>query len=455
MEKQCSLCHNQIEEDKEYYTCSCNPPHYMYKSCMKACEIEECPFAQSSFGGPMIETFKTTPTGLVFHENSCFLDVLLQIFLSSDSNYLKDVLLHQDPLSFDYNENHVGLCEKASIYGHYTKPQLIKIFRSMAINLQNDFKRLVAASEKQDQSCTLIRENLAVCARSVFGSSSFSKFFNKTFVRDRILRPVYTTFRFTRDIEKDAEEVSKIISIYVSQLRIANAAQTREILHRHPFFAWIPSNTNAMDMIVTNILKESVTDSMAPGTMNDPAEIYTLFCSIFPPLLMSYSMYYNKDKVEVSPMLDLFSYVDTQSDVVVSLQRLAANPLIVFNNMYQYPILSDIHFAKPSGGISLNVTRPLTEHILLAGERFTLVAIIILNGERGEAGGAYAGIMYETGASHYTAYIRYKSYWYYYNDLEKKAPRFKKIGALAKTVFDANATQIPYMFFYSRSDFTR
>lgn len=458
IEKHCVFCFSVIDESKEYYTCDCDSPHYMYRSCMEKHQINHCPFQQSSFGGPMIETFRTTPTGLVFHQNSCFLDVLLQIFLSSDSNFLKDVLLKRDPLTFDYREENISFCEKGSIYGQYSKRDIIRVFRGLAINLQRDLNNLVAASEHNDQKCTLIRESLAICMRSVFGASTFHSF-TPPFVLEKVLRPVYDLFRnqiHNRDIGRDAKELSEIIGWERHALASANAIQAKAIFQKYPFFSFLPSTTNAMDMLVTNILKLSVTDSMAPGSMNEPLDVYDLFCSIFPPLLMKNALYRSPSNIKFVHALNLNSYVDAEDDMTISLKVLSENPLIVFDNYDQYKTLSRANIDMSNQTAKI-VNRPLAEHLLIAGEKFALVAVILLEGELIKQGD-YAGLFQTTGANHYTAYIRFKRTWYYFDDKGmdgKRAARFKRIGAFPKAVLDVQHKFLPHMFFYSRADFTR
>jgi hypothetical protein len=458
-EKNCLLCHNKIEDAKseEIYVCDCNPPHAMYKKCMERNDINECPFAKLSstlFGGPMIETFRETPTGLMFHENSCFLSVLLQIFLSSDSQHLKNILLRADPLNFNYAEDEIDTCEKESIYGHYSKKQLIRILRTLAINLQSDFNTLIKNSQTQkDQTCTMVRETLAICMRSVFGHSSLVKFKSVDFIRDEWLGPIYTMFRFSyRNLKKDAEYVQLLIGVEENHLRVGDRDKIHEILGK--FFGWIPAGNNAFELIVNKFIELSMKHGMVDGAVQDPVEVYKLFCAIFPPLMVNFKWHGQRSLVRESSV-SLFYYVDGENadkfgstiGYLLSLQSLINNPLIVFNNNRQYRKLSESNIDMRDEPMIVN--RPLAENILLAGVQYGMVAMILHNGKK-----LANGEFIESSSSHYTAHIRHKRIWYYFDDNARKGtPRFLREGAFPKHALDATEKAIPVLFFYARSDY--
>lgn len=356
-----------------------------------------------------VEESEKIPTGLVWVQNSCYLDSLVQIFLSSDSTYLRKILLEEDPNTFVYDEKLIEKCQKNSIYESENPQRTISSLRQLANALQADLKKLMQSLYLENQSCVLIREKLSLCMRDLFEESSYSQLDVDT-VEEKILMSVYRDFsvnRNVKEVKEDAALLNSIIREKESSLKKAKTiSDVQRILVQSNFFSKTNlsvSNPLTMPAIARNLLKESIKKGKA--AFSDPIDVYNLFARAFPSLIMSIEM----------AILDV-EYLD------VRIVNLADNPLVVLSNTFQKQDLNNI----------------LKKEMQWGNQHFSLVGIInFVNG------------------NHYTAYILHKGKWYFYNDIViKDSPlRFQAVDRFDPTFFTFRDNILPYMFFYARHDF--
>ncbi len=355
----------------------------------------------------LLEESNEVPVGLQWVENSCYLDSLVQIFLTSDSTYLKTILLEEDIESFNYDERLIEKCQTNSSFSYMStnSKDIIDSLRRLAERLRNDLKRLNQAVYSDNQTCVVVRETLSLCMRDLFTKSSYH--FDINTLEQKVIEPLYDEFSVRGNVKKDANILFNFIHQNAEQLQnVTTFAEFARIFRNSASLKSLGLKENAYFPLARKVYELSVKNNMAKAVHAHPLDVYTLFARAFPPLMLTTgdaTLTLNEEILALFPASDL-----------------AKNKLIVFNNTFQTKDL-----------------RPILKNKMEWGhESFLLVAIVNwVNG------------------NHYTSCIRYRGVWYYYDDLAPKEERFSRIEQLTDVFFTFRNNILPYIFFYARHDF--
>lgn len=430
----CDICFGDIRPE-ELVRCGA---YVVHRRCADACKNHVM------FGVPIL---KSVPMGFVWAENSCFLDALLYAYLVADSGVFKRIT-EKSVTSFDYSKVPKFDCETNSVFAGKPQQYITEHFREMAGKIQMQLISYVNEMSDPHQDhpqCRRLREDVALCLRSVIGNNAVYSFFSKVdSVTKELVLPIMTkafpSINYTQ-CTTYAEEIVRLVAERTGNgVSMDNTTYVENLLSA-ALYPKPKGITHTVPHSVIAKMTEVFQHKMiqySEGDMNDVIMLHSFFASLFPVgLSMTYKTR-GDNTLQHAAHLNVIFFVYPSHEDAYDIGSLAANQLIVFSNQGMFSTLSKegIYPLTYNPNDIYAVDRPLRETMELAGERFSLVAVMLhVNG------------------NHFTSYVRFHGKWYAYNDMAK-AKRTVPFDKHIHNLFDIHGggSIVPVLFFYTRQD---
>lgn len=433
----CDICFDFIPPD-EVEHCEA---FIMHKKCAQSCR------SNVSFGAHILTK---VPMGFVWAENSCFLDALLYAYLVADSEVFKRIL-HANTKTLDYSKTPHFKCERNSVFAGKGDAYIVGRFREMAGKIQTQLVSYVNEMNDPSQDhpqCRRLRENVALCLRSVLGDDGVYTFFKDVGrITKELLLPIIvkihpnTTYH---QVSFYGEEIYTELRNLIANGKTPNSTADAQKLIATVFSKNNPNGNIRISSLLSDMIAESFQKKIiehSEGKYFEVNMLHQFFSVIFPVgLSMEYKIRKEQNIVKRDSSIDVKAFLHPDDEDAYDILSLAKNDLIVFSNDIKYPILSKegVYPTPYDRESSYMVDRPLREKLELAGKEFQLVAVMLHVNE-----------------NHFTSYVRFRGKWYYYNDM-KSHHRTNPFNPRVHKLFDAHTNEdghvVPVLFFYTSSE---
>lgn len=433
----CDICFDFIPPD-EIEHCDA---FIIHKHCAQSCR------SNVSFGAHILTK---VPMGFVWAENSCFLDALLYGYLVADSEVFKRIL-HVNTKTLDYTKIPHFKCERNSVFAGQGDEYIVNRFREMAGKIQTQLVGYVNEMNDPAQDhpqCRRLRENVALCLRSVIGDEAVYTFFKDVdrITKELILPILSSIYRGTtyHQVSFYGEELYTELRNLVANGKTPNSTADAQKLIATVFSKRNPNFNRQISSILSNMIAVDFQKKIIEHSKGQYFEVNMLhkfFSVIFPVgLSMEYKIRKEPNIIKRSSDIDVKAFIHPDDEDAYDIPSLGKNDLIVFSNDIKYPILSkEGVYPTPYDPESVYVVdRPLREKLELAGTEFQLIAVMLHVNE-----------------NHFTSYVRFRGKWYTYNDM-KSHHRTNPLNPRVHKLFDAHTNEdgsvVPVLFFYTSSE---